>query len=354
MPREFSSSPDALRRAMMAGPTGRVNTPTLPEFITKEWLPKAEPRPATDPTSVPRSLYNTFIQPVSSLGGAAFEGLSNLVPGGAAAKVLYASPRRLMSNQLRGENREKVKEFIKYFFDYTTPEKRKLGSKSTLSVGVDPSSKYLGHMSSPDWSKGHPRDVTERIREGAVSPPVVHVNLKSPDLEKNPLDRKELERTLNHELEHANQFYSQMDALDEGRSPLSFENKYGAGDSPLDMENAESYFRYWMNPYEIGARRQEHPSLPSAAKDWYSLAKDSKSGVRGIRDVSKGFENASSNPRDSKVLAEKISEMLRHNVDSEVYSPVAEQAIKEYREDRKKARLDFLDFVLSRSLLEGR
>ena len=130
MPREFSSSPDALRRAMLAGPTGRVNTPTLPEFITKEWLPKAEPRPATDPTSVPRSLYNTFIQPVSSLGGAAFEGLTNLVPGGSAAKVLYARPKLRFAQGLKDETKGGIKDFLRNFLSKAGPELNKNARRS--------------------------------------------------------------------------------------------------------------------------------------------------------------------------------------------------------------------------------
>ena len=80
-----ADSPDLMRQLMMGGePTGETNTPQLPEWSTKEYLPEWEPREQAESdgyaertfdnfTRLPRFVYNNFVQPLSSAAGAVTE-----------------------------------------------------------------------------------------------------------------------------------------------------------------------------------------------------------------------------------------------------------------------------------------
>ena len=72
---------DEARRATMGGgPTGRTNTPgsQLAALMATQLLPEVEARPATDPTSTLRGLYNALVP--QTLGDVGLDALFAAVP----------------------------------------------------------------------------------------------------------------------------------------------------------------------------------------------------------------------------------------------------------------------------------
>ena len=87
--RIMTAQPDAIRRATMGGgPTGRTREPgdDLARLLTQPVLPSVQPRPAIDPTSIPRGLWNTLAGN-SSPADALMELLGAAIPPMQAGRV---------------------------------------------------------------------------------------------------------------------------------------------------------------------------------------------------------------------------------------------------------------------------
>ena len=266
-----------MRQLMMGGgPTGETNTPKAPEWATEEHLPEAGFRPATDPTSMPRALYNTFVQPLSSVAGAATEVAAEAVPGAKLLGGAFPFLRRGVKNfspQLSNTSKKNAQAAIEAAS--ADPELAEMLKQVNLNVQPQIPRYETSHgLYAPSDEMNQPADLYELpdfFRQFQWKTP----QLKAPtvQLATNPLGQagpsspEHMEEILRHEiLGHGNQFGRQIENIRDSKSLMDagtlmqaskqWPNLRGAPNSEMHHKDWE---RYAASPEEIDARARQVP-----------------------------------------------------------------------------------------------